>query len=385
MTRQTQKLSLKETLPPREYELLEMLTYRRPAWSSTELDFIDKYIKSLGVEEDGATEGQGNLWKTVGTDSPILWSCHTDTVHRTAGKQHLAYTEYGEVYADKTTDCLGADDAAGVWIMRQMILANIPGTYVFHVGEEISGVGSRWAAKNLKDKIQLHSAAIAFDRKGDSDIITHQSCGRTASDAFAVSLAECLKPLNYEPSDGGTFTDTASYSELVAECSNLAVGYDRQHTPKEYLDTRHTVALLDALLAADFSGLVFARDPAVREYKTYSYGGYKGNSGINKYGGILSDEEYADWWENQREDKTNDAKVIDIKGEPIGDDEGLKRLLGGGVKQITHQVQSQSEDYEMEELVRTYPEDIALFLSCQGFTVSDIEDWVLSIYGPDNH
>ena len=52
MTRETQKLSLKETMPAREYELLQMLTYKRKAWSAVENAFISTYILPLDVEED---------------------------------------------------------------------------------------------------------------------------------------------------------------------------------------------------------------------------------------------------------------------------------------------------------------------------------------------
>src|SRR5215207_8746363 len=57
--------------------LHEMLTYRRPASSKTEEQFIERYIRPLGV----ATDGAGNLHKRIG-NADILWSCHTDTVHR---------------------------------------------------------------------------------------------------------------------------------------------------------------------------------------------------------------------------------------------------------------------------------------------------------------
>ena len=75
MTRQSQ--SPAETL-------LEMLAYRRPAGSDAEINFIAKYLLPLGVRADGA----GNMIKQIG-NSPTLWSCHTDTVHRKQGRQRL--------------------------------------------------------------------------------------------------------------------------------------------------------------------------------------------------------------------------------------------------------------------------------------------------------
>lgn len=241
-------------------ELLTMLTYKRPDGSITEEDFVARFLAPLGVLPDEF----GNQWLTVGEGSPILWSSHTDTVHKTAGTQRVVYGA-GVITSD-SGECLGADCTVGVWLMVNMIRAGIPGTYVFHAAEEVGGLGSRYIAVEAKHRLEGIQFAIAFDRKGNDEIITHQAGERTASDAFAASLAVVLRPLMFSPSDGGTFTDTANYSDLIPECTNISVGYYRQHFKDEMQDARHALDLLDALLAADWGGLVCARDPSVKEY-----------------------------------------------------------------------------------------------------------------------
>lgn len=255
MTKASRKIP---TLESDVFELLTMLQYKRPSGGKTENEFIKRFVRSLGAKPDTF----GNHWLSIG-DAPILWSCHTDTVHKTEGKQHVLYGA-GLASVEKG-ECLGADCGTGVWLMAQMIRAHVPGFYIFHADEEIGGAGSARIAENLKERISHCKYAIAFDRKGTGEIITHQASRRCASQAFADSLAACLAPLVYSASDGGTFTDTANYTRIIPECTNISVGYYKQHTEAEYQDVRHARALRDVLITADFSTLVCQRDPAVIE------------------------------------------------------------------------------------------------------------------------
>lgn len=234
-------------------ELMEMLTYRRPAGSKAERKFIRRFIKPLDVMQDEA----GNLIKRIG-DAPVLWSCHTDTVHRAGGRQ-LIVEKNGIITAPKSS-CLGADDTAGVWLMVQMIRANVPGLYVFHRAEEIGGYGSMHIAHANRELLLGINYAIALDRRGKDSIVTEQWGGRCCSDAFANALADGLR-LPMKPDPTGTFTDTANYMEIVPECTNISVGYDRQHTPNESLDTAFLFKLLDALCLLDVESLPVIRTP----------------------------------------------------------------------------------------------------------------------------
>jgi hypothetical protein len=237
--------------------LLNMLTYRRPASSATEEAFIAAYIRPLGVTEDTS----GNLIKRIG-DASVLWSSHTDTVHREGGRQ-LICTGDGEVWLGETdkSNCLGADDTAGVWLMREMILAKRPGLYIFHRGEECGGVGSSHIAFHMPELLDGIQWAIALDRAGRSDVITSQAGGRCCSDVFALALAAKLG-IGFQPDSGGVFTDTANYTDLVGECTNISVGYFKQHTSQEYLDLRFVTALRDVLLTLDTYDLPSVRKPA---------------------------------------------------------------------------------------------------------------------------
>lgn len=237
--------------------LVEMLTYCRPAFSDTEEEFIDTFLRPLGIHEDAF----GNIWKEVGTNPNILWSSHTDTVHWTPGRQEITINAGGMLVLKhpKVKTCLGADDTVGVWMMIEMIKADIPGLYVFHRDEEMGGGGSSYIAKHHPEFFKGIDFAIALDRKGYGDVITHQG-GRCCSDDFARQLGHMLDMV---PSHQGIFTDTANYTSLVRECTNISVGYFNQHGPLECLDVRFAVNLLRKLLTTDFSVL--------RVGKTFNY------------------------------------------------------------------------------------------------------------------
>jgi len=202
-----------------------------------------------------------------GTYPTTLFSCHVDTVHREEGKQRIRYDAKAQVYYKDDGAPLGADDGAGVWLLLEMIDARVPGVYVFHRGEECGGIGSSDIARNHSDFLANFKRAVAFDRRGTSDVITHQGFGRCCSDEFAEALSGQLNNLGllYMPCDSGVFTDTANYTDIIPECTNVSCGYDHEHTGGETLHLPSLFALRDALLAVDWEALPTHRDPSVVE------------------------------------------------------------------------------------------------------------------------
>jgi len=256
--------------------LLEILSWARPHDSHIERAFCREYLDSIpGMKADAF----GNRMLTIGDRPRVMWSCHVDTVAKRDGHQDVCIDKGGiaRLCKGKPGMSLGADDGAGIWIMLNMIAASRPGFYLFHRGEEQGCLGSNWIQKNTPELLKDIDAAIAFDRAGYNDVITHQSYGRTCSDAFATSLAKALNDLNrgfrYEPDNTGVFTDTNEYAGIIPECTNLSVGYYDQHGPRETLDVDHCEQLLAAMLKLDASRLVIERDPAVREDDPWHWSG----------------------------------------------------------------------------------------------------------------
>lgn len=244
--------------------LLDILSYKRPAKSHTEQVFCQTFLSHL----DGiVTDAYGNyilaIPQDTGKPSRVMWSCHTDTVHRTAGRQALSVDNgMVSIASSKDSSCLGADCGAGVWLMLEMIAWNVPGLYVFHRAEEIGGLGSSYIANKTPELLAELDFAIAFDRRGYGSVITHQAGGRCCSDTFAAQLALQL-PFGYEADPCGVFTDTANYTDLVPECTNLSVGYDHEHSTGETLDLDSIERLRDALIDFEEADLVAVRDPTI--------------------------------------------------------------------------------------------------------------------------
>lgn len=237
---------------------MQMISYTRPAFSKHETRFVERFIVPTGAKPDA----YGNYILRIGT-APILWSSHTDTVHTGSGYFKPVLHANGTVLmAHADVNCLGADCTSGVWLMLQMIFAEVEGLYIFHKAEEKGALGSKYIAKTTPELLDGIKYAIAFDRQGTDSIITYQMASRCCSDMFANSLASKLNVdgFNYKKDDGGVYTDTAMYTKLIPECTNISVGYYNQHTKTENQDLIHLFKLRDVLVKADFSNL-----PCVRE------------------------------------------------------------------------------------------------------------------------
>lgn len=270
-------------------ELFTILSIMRPHGSTMEQRFIDQFLGPFKPDVDEC----GNVTVRIGK-APVLWSCHVDTVHTFGGIAPLKLHDDGliKLHPKARANCLGADDGAGVWLMLQMIRAKRPGLYVFHRGEERGGIGSKWLAKNKPDMLKDYSAAIAFDRKDIGSIITHQWGGRCCSEDFSQSLSKAIG-LDMKSDSTGSFTDTASYTDLIGECTNVSVGYKGQHGRAEEQNLPFLLSLLDRMLELDVKDLVYKRKPGEKEAKKswawpgagsgdadshYYHGGYHGGS-----------------------------------------------------------------------------------------------------------
>ena len=268
--------------------LTRILTWCRPHGSSAELKF-GEWLREEIKRRGGVAELQpgGNISCTIERPdkkvSRTLFSSHIDTVHYTGGEQRIVYDkEFGHIFLDKIcgTNCLGADDGAGVWLMLEMIKAKVPGTYMFHRGEEKGGIGAQEMTRARSDWLEEFEIAVAFDRPRDNEVITVQGGTRTASDKFAWALAKELNKtegLDYAPSERGVFTDTKLYAGLISECTNIGVGYENQHGKDEFLDYTHLLKLRSACLRIDWDSLPSDRIPEkTGSYGSKKYSGYYG-------------------------------------------------------------------------------------------------------------
>lgn len=247
--------------------LTRILSLKRGYESAGERKMIEEEIKpySPTVWHDEKTGKEIaytiEVPKADGTAYPVLWSCHTDTVHREKSEM-LSANMHNPVILDEKANTLykndgrplGGDDGAGVWLLLEMVDAGVPGTYIFHRGEECGGIGSTAMSVQYAKWLGQFTHAIAFDRRGYTSIITHQGWGKCCSDEWAREFGDMLfcanENLILAADDGGIYTDTAEYVDIIAECSNISIGYDHEHTGAETLNLSYLFDLRNGMLAA---------------------------------------------------------------------------------------------------------------------------------------
>jgi len=284
MTKMTKKLSHKSNLD----KFFEMISMQRGYESEAEIEFNRTYLDTVpNMKQDGF----GNRYIVVGKDPKVMFASHTDTVHRASSTkyQKICYDSNKKHVFSEESSCLGADDTTGVWLCLELINAGVPGMYIFHRGEEIGCVGSAYISSKTPELVKGIKVCLSLDRKGTQDIITHQMGERCASDKLGLVLGEQLnksyKHFNYKLCDGGAFTDSLSYADIIPECLNLSVGYYAQHTTNEYQDLRHMIELRKALIRVDWNKVVESveRDPSVKRSTTSYYGASMSYSELYNY------------------------------------------------------------------------------------------------------
>ena len=231
---------------------------------------VKEMIKCGLFPKDIVKDVHGNFFYQVG-ESRTIFASHLDTVSKTHTKVNHVF-EGNMIKTDGTTT-LGADDKAGVTTMLWMIKHNVPGLYYFFIGEEVGCIGSGNAARSVSDFKDKYDRIISFDRRDVGSVITHQSWSRCCSDAFGDALASELNKsgLSYKKDDGGVYTDSAEFVDIIPECTNISVGYYKEHTTNESQDIDHLEKLAEACLRVDWENLPTERDPKFTEYKTSTY------------------------------------------------------------------------------------------------------------------
>jgi len=191
-----------------------------------------------------------------------LFVAHMDTVHKEDGANR--YRISGDLIHACAGVPLGADDAAGIGVLMHLIDSNVHAYYIFTQGEEVGGIGAKFIREHQSQWLTQFDRAIAFDRKDTSSVITHQGMRPCCSQQFGESLVDALNGsgLLYMTDDTGSYTDTAEFCDVIAECTNISVGYFAEHTPKERLSRGHFLALCEAATKIDWDALPVVRDPA---------------------------------------------------------------------------------------------------------------------------
>lgn len=252
---------------------LELTTRTYPHGTEEELEpILYKYVPNLQKDE------YGNYYLLIGMNPSVMFTSHLDTA--CGYLKEVNHVIKGNIIQTDNNSLLGADCKAGVVSMFYMIEHGIEGLYYFFLGEEVGCQGSRWLSSQMSigklfSNLDINKV-ISFDRRGYSSIITHQCYGRCASDEFADSLIEefskCGMVMKKDPT--GILTDSIQFQSFIPECTNISVGYMREHTDYENQDIEYLNTLCEALIKINWESLSVSRDPSVEEYD-YGWGSYE--------------------------------------------------------------------------------------------------------------
>jgi hypothetical protein len=254
------------------HNLYRACSVRRADGAATEAQFVAWLCNRLPVT---MIDGAGNIHVDLrtGPQHRTMFTSHTDTVHYTGGSNGVRIDTTDPkrtLWRADEHSCLGADDGAGIALMMHMITSGVPGLYVFFRGEEVGGTGSNWLASQMPDVLDEIDRCISLDRAGYGDVVTHQAGERCCSDEFADALSAALTTddlsMCYTPTSMGVFTDSANLTRIVAECTNLSVGYADQHGDGEWQDVTFLEALATALVRVQWDALPAARDPKLGDF-----------------------------------------------------------------------------------------------------------------------
>lgn len=215
------------------------------------------------LPEDHLEDGFGNFYIKVGENPTTMFTCHLDTA--SAFNQPVNHVFVDNFIKTDGSSILGADDKAGMVVLLNMIESKVSGLYFFFVGEERGCIGSSKLAENWEifDPKKTITKCVSFDRRGTSSVITEQIYGPCCSIEFATALSRMLNEkndnFNYRPDPTGIYTDSAQFTGLISECTNISVGYYNEHSVSEKQDITHLEQLCDVVCKIDWESLPVVR------------------------------------------------------------------------------------------------------------------------------
>lgn len=254
----------------------------------------------LDLLPDLQKDSIGNYYKIIGTNPTTMFTSHLDTADHRQYETNL-YSEIvdgSEIISTDGKTILGADDKAGVTVMLYMMEQGVPGLYYFFIGEERGGIGSRQLSEIFGELDYLDGIkrCVSFDRRDCHSIITKQLSKECCSGEFADALCAQYNKSGFtmKPDPTGIFTDSAMFMGNISECTNVSVGYYKEHTPGEHQNMDHLIKLCRASVEVDWDSLPTVREIVRREVSQEAKTLLKSLNKMENFSGLEEGELYFD-------------------------------------------------------------------------------------------
>lgn len=204
---------------------------------------LEKYLPK-GYKKDSV----GNYYIQVG-ESETLFTTHLDTYSDKYEK--VNHVIDGDIIKTDGKTILGGDNKLGMCILLKMIERGIPGTYYFFLGEEPILSGGLWGSQNALEAnpefFKKFKRAVAFDRKEKGSVVRRQKARYCCSSEFAEALSNEFTELGVDskPDPNAYYTDTATFLDIIPECTNISAGGWKEHFKEEWVDLGYTKRVLE--------------------------------------------------------------------------------------------------------------------------------------------
>jgi len=223
---------------------------------------ILKEAKGLPIEQK-----QGKYLIINYNPNSVLLCSHLDTINGSLGVPKQDIVEHEDTLSlnpESNMRCLGGDDRAGVCIMLALIKAVKDGkldktkyTFGFFYDEEIGGIGSSLYTSSKHFKGAKYSCYVGLDRK-------NTTCGRPEFATYGYDNQELntLFLASGYKETWGSFTDASNIASVTKEaCVNISIGYNMEHTKREYVYVPDMVETYRLLLLLPFSKEAYLSRP----------------------------------------------------------------------------------------------------------------------------
>ena len=262
-------------------------------------------IKSEVIGLRNAIEGDMWVWCPPKSGKAVTLVAHMDTVWKVPAEREGLQTHNNIVISADPSRGTGADDRAGIYIVRRLAKELGCGLLLLD-GEEVGGIGANEVSRTKTiDEISNRSLClIELDRRGVCDVVTYDFYGESQD------LVRLATNFGYSKASG-TFSDVAILGPAAGLMRlNISCGYFNEHMVNEQLSldaVQYALSNVSRLVAhLNKEQEVYARE--VSKYTDRAGGwGHRYSRSYDYYGGY---DDYGDFRPTRKNESSDRRETL---------------------------------------------------------------------------